>query len=254
MPCPAPFLPATPETPPRALVRDLYGARGVPIVVFEFLEPQDSPVVQALSEAGFAVTRCHDVEDPRLADAGLFEAVVISMTGPSQTGDSALKLCRDLRTSGYRGAIVLVGTRRRSEGVEALERGADDFIARPLDPSEIVARLRAVLRRTRAPSPLRWGEIEVDGAHRTAYLRGRPLPLTGREYALLASLVEAAGDMVSRTELLRRVWKRRDDPGTNLIEVHVSRLREKLGSDSGIVETVRRAGYRLRAASSPADP
>jgi DNA-binding response OmpR family regulator len=222
----------------------------LPILVVELFDPKASPVAQALSDAGFAVISCEEAADPLLANVGLFEAVVIGMSGAARAGAPALKLCSDLRASGYRGAVVLAGTREPSEGVDALELGADDFVPLPVDASEIVARLRAVLRRTGAASAIRWGEIEVDARHRVACIRGRPLSLTGREYALLACLVEAAGAMVSRAQLLRHVWKRRDDPGTNLIEVHMSRLREKLGTDSAIIETVRGAGYRLRAVAT----
>lgn len=230
------------------MARDLYGPGALAILVCEATDPNVSSVVRALAGGGFTVTARGDAGDASLLDAHTFEAVVIGMEGPARRGPAALKLCSELRASGYRGAILLAGTRRRSEGVDALACGADDFVARPIDASEIVARLRAVLRRIAPASLLRWGEVEVDVAHRTAYLRGADLSLTGREYAVLACLVEAAGAMVSRKQLLGRVWKRDDDPGTNLIEVHVSRLREKLGADSAMIETVRRAGYRLRQA------
>jgi DNA-binding response OmpR family regulator len=218
------------------------------ILVCEAIGPNESSVVRALAGAGFTVAARGDAGEPRLVDARAFEAVVISMEGPAGAGIAALKLCSDLRASGYRGAVILAGTRRRSEGVDGLARGADDFVARPIDASEMVARLRAVLRRIAGASLLRWGDVEVDVVHRVAYLRGANLSLTGREQEVLACLVEAAGAMVSRKQLLRRVWKRDDDPGTNLIEVHVSRIREKLGADSAMIETVRRAGYRLRQA------
>ena len=232
------------------MARDLYGAGALAILVCEVIDPNESSVVRALTGGGFAITARGDAGDSCVVDARTFEAVVISMEGPSRAAVAALKLCSELRASGYRGGVIVAGTRRRSEGVDALTRGADDFVPRPIDASEIVARLRAVLRRTAAASLHRWGEIEVDVANRTAYLRGGYLALTDREQAVLACLVEAAGAMVSRKDLLRRVWKREDDPGTNLIEVHVSRLREKLGADSAMIETVRRAGYRLR--STPA--
>ena len=193
------------------------------------------------------MTSCEEFAAPGFVDVGMFEAVVVVMAGPSRAGARALKLCSDLRASGYRGAVILAGTRQPSEGVDALGCGADDFVPSPVDASEIVARLRAVLRRTGVASRIRWGEVELEVSSRVASIRGRTLSLTGREYALLACLVEAAGAMVSRAQLLRDVWKRRDDPGTNLIEVHVSRLREKLGTDSAMIETVRHAGYRLRA-------
>ena len=229
------------------MARDLYGPGALAILVCEAIDPDQSSVVQALAGGGFAVTARAEAGEPNLVDARTFEAVVISMAGRSRAGAAALKLCSELRASGYRGGIIVAGTRRRSEGVDALARGADDFVSGPIDASEFVARLRAVLRRT-AGSLLRWGEIEVDVARRAAYLRGGYLALTDREQAVLACLVEAAGGMVSRKQLLRRVWERDDDPGTNLVEVHVSRLREKLGVDSAMIETVRRAGYRLRSA------
>jgi DNA-binding response OmpR family regulator len=217
----------------------------LPILVCE-LDPKISTVAQALADAGFEVSSCPEGAARRLVEAGMFEALVISLAGPAQTRSLALKLCSDLRASGYRGAIAMAGTHRRRDGVEALERGADTFVPRPLDASEIVARLRAVLRRTGAASRLGWGEVEIDTAHRTAYLRSHALALTGREYSLLVCLVELAGATASRSELLRRVWKRRDDPGTTLVEVTLSRLRQKLGRDAAMIETVRRAGYRLR--------
>ena len=87
--------------------------------------------------------------------------------------------------------------------------------------------------------------MEIDRVQRSVRLRGRVLVLTAREYAVLTCLVEAAGDVVSRAELISKVWGR-GDPGSNLVEVHLSRLRDKLGEDAGVIETVRRAGYRLR--------
>jgi DNA-binding response OmpR family regulator len=89
--------------------------------------------------------------------------------------------------------------------------------------------------------------LDIDRAHGTALLRGQPLRLTSREYAMLTCLVEAAGEIVSRNDLLARVWQREEDASSNLVEVHLSRLRDKLGDDASIIETVRRAGYRLRA-------
>ncbi len=92
----------------------------------------------------------------------------------------------------------------------------------------------------------RWGEIEVDRVARTATLRGRSLALTSREYALLVCLLDAAGAPVARADLLARVWGIAEDPGSNVLEVHVSRLRDKFGEDAVLFETIRKTGYRLR--------
>jgi two-component system OmpR family response regulator len=102
------------------------------------------------------------------------------------------------------------------------------------------------LRRVVARSRSRWGPLEIDRVHRTTSVRGRAAQLTAREYALLACLLDAGGEVVSRSDLLAKAWSREDDPGSNLVEVHLSRLRDKLGADAALIETVRRAGYRLR--------
>ncbi len=159
--------------------------------------------------------------------------------------DLAIDSCARLRQTGYRGAIVVLGGRDGSDQhITALERGADDFVARPLQARELTSHLRAVLRRV-ASSRVRCGAVVIDLGEHAAYVYGRRLKLTAREYSLLACLTEAGGKMVSRTELLARVW-RRADARSNLVEAHMSRLRDKLGADSTVIESVRLWGYRLR--------
>ncbi len=93
---------------------------------------------------------------------------------------------------------------------------------------------------------MRWGPLDLDQVHRDLRVRGRTIALTARECALLTCLIEAGDQVVSRAKLRAQVWPRKEDRGTNLVEVHLSRLRDKLGDDAGVIETVRREGYRLR--------
>jgi len=222
--------------------RDLYGARPVPILLVEFEDAEASSVATVLEDAGFSIGTSARADNGLPTEAGVFGAIIIGAQGPR-----AAELCERLRGAGYSGPLVVVGARdETSGGVAALEKGADDFIAKPLDAPELLARIRAVQRRAFAHSRLRAGIVALDRSERIAYLRDRPLRLTAREYALLACLVAANGKMVTRAELHRRVWRRESDPGSNLVEAHLSRLRDKLGGDAPMIETVRRGGYRFR--------
>lgn len=153
--------------------------------------------------------------------------------------------CRRLRAAGYSGVIVATCV-DLAEGEALLDAGVDDFVTAVYSPRELVTRVRAAVQRAAKQSLLRWGPLELDRVHRDLRLRGRRVNLTARECALLACLIEAGGQVVSRASLRERVWPRKEDRGTNLVEVHLSRLRDKLSDDARLVETVRREGYRLR--------
>jgi DNA-binding response OmpR family regulator len=154
---------------------------------------------------------------------------------------------RHVRANGYLGAIVALSAGEGEGEVTALlDAGADDFVTAHAAASELVTRVHMALKRTVSGARYHWGIVEVDRVHRSVQVRGRSLALTAREYELLARLVAAGGRIVSRADLLASVWQRDEDPGSNLVEVHLSRLRDKLGADAAIIETVRRAGYRLR--------
>lgn len=154
-------------------------------------------------------------------------------------------LHRRFRTTGPAGEVIAV-VRSREDGVSELNAGVDDFVVEPVDAAELVSRVRAALRRHRKRWQLRWHEVNIDRARRLANLYGKPLTLTAREYDLLVVLVEAAGEIVSRADLLAYVWGQEHGHGSNLVEVHVSRLRDKLGSEARIIDTVRGIGYRMR--------
>jgi DNA-binding response OmpR family regulator len=200
-----------------------------------------------LEQAGFDVIVAPTGER-QPDDAVAFDMVAIGVDLP--LGDR-VQLCRRLRADGYVGAIVALGA-AAGEVSALLDAGADDFVMAPIRSPELIARAQMALRRVVSQARSGWWPVEVDRVHRTASLRGRVLPLTAREYALLACLVEAAGEVVSRADLLSRVWGRGEDRGSNLVEVHLSRLRDKLGDDARVIETVRRSGYRLRRESGRA--
>jgi DNA-binding response OmpR family regulator len=175
-------------------------------------------------------------------DTTTFDGVVLTQ---SDSVDVRARRCRALREDGYGGAIVACCT-DVAEGETLLEAGADDFVTTKADALELAARLRACARRALARSRLIWGPLELNLMGRVLHVHGRAIELTERECELLACLMEAGGRIVARARLRQKVWPRTEDRRSNMVEVHLSRLRDKLGTDAAIIETVRRAGYRLR--------
>jgi two-component system, OmpR family, response regulator len=225
-------------------VRKLYSAR-VPVRVL--LTDQDDPdtlvLAELLEQSRFSVTIASpSTEETTTADMSVFDAVTMGMR---ERLGGRIERCRSLRELGYAGAILAL-CEDAAEGEALLDAGADDFVAAPLKPSELTARLRASIRRAAARHRLRWGALELDRLGRLVRVRGRSVALTARECELLARLIEASGKVVSRATLRKQVWHGREDRGTNLVEVHLSRLRDKLGEDAAMIETVRGVGYRLR--------
>ena len=179
--------------------------------------------------------------DPASSLAG-FEGVVL---GEHAHLDERIAQCRRLRDEGYGGAVVAICI-DATEGEALLDAGADDFAMAPVEGRELVTRIVASVRRTATTSRLRWGALELDRVEREVRVGGRAVALTARECEMLVCLMEARGAVVSPATLRERVWQRKDDRRSNLVEVHLSRLRDKLGDDAKMIETVRRAGYRLR--------
>ena len=210
------------------------------VLIVEHDAVEAAALARALESEGFRVTLHSEVDATARPDASALDVIVIGTSGDLT---KRLALCRRLRVEGYTGGIVAVST-DATEPDQLVDAGADDFVAAPIRSSELAPRVRAILRRV-ATWVAVWGPLEIDRVHRAARLRGRTLSLTAREYALLVCLIEASGSAVSRAQLVSTVWGRRD-PGSNLVEVHLSRLRDKFGEDSAMIETIRRAGYRLR--------
>jgi two-component system OmpR family response regulator len=202
-----------------------------------------------------AIVACA-LDIPGLAEAAQargLRLVAMAEPGPDASatvlgwsGDPADRIAR-LRAGGWSGQVLLV-LPRGSCAAAALDAGADDAVVEPVSVAEIAARLVARLR-PRPPPPIAIGELLIDPVERRVARGGRPIPLLPREYALLLHLARAGGRCVGRAELLDAVWRLRFDPGTNVIEVHVSRLRAKL--DRGFAEPMLRTekgrGYRLTA-------
>jgi DNA-binding response OmpR family regulator len=213
------------------------------VLVIDCDEGERATLAAAL-ESAFRVTQSLSSDETVYGDLAAFEAVALGTHGSIAKGTER---CHGLRERGYVGGILAVCA-DPGEGERLLEAGADDFLVAPVDPRELVTRLRGCIRRTAARSRLRWGPLELDRVGRVALSRGRTIALTDRECELLAYLIEAGGQVVARAKLRERLLQRTDDRGSNLVEVHLSRLREKLGEDAAMIETVRGAGYRLRFA------
>jgi DNA-binding response OmpR family regulator len=217
----------------------LVWARAVVVAIIEHGEAATMSAV--LEEAGFrtAVSSASGILSTAATEV---EVVII---GASEALKHRTQVCRRLRGEAYAGGVIAIAEDRES-GVAMLEAGADDFVVEPPETDELVARIRAAVRRGGTRWRSRWEGVEIDRVRRLAYLRGQPLTLTPREYDLLAVLIEADGEVVSRADLLARVWGCEQDPGSNLVEVHLSRLRDKLGPDAMVIGTVRGSGYRMR--------
>jgi DNA-binding response OmpR family regulator len=206
-------------------------------------------LVRALSEEGLTVDACARGGDAvTQASSGIYDLLVLDWMLPDTDG---LAVCRALRQAGLTTPILMLTARGElRERVLGLETGADDYMVKPFEIEELLARVRALLRRASGFTRLAVGTLEIDRMARTVRLDGAMLELTAREYALLLDLMHHAERVVTRTELLARVWGTSFDTGSNIVEVHVSRLRDKLGERAWMIETVRGAGYRLTGTRS----
>ena len=203
-------------------------------------------MAQLLREEGYAVDVCTTgAEALRLAEVGAHTLLVLNWVVPDVDG---LVVCRELRRRGIVTPILMLSTIGQvSARVIGLETGADDFLVKPLEVQEFVARVHALARRAAGFSLVRCGALEIDRAGGQAYVAGRKLTLTGRELALLRRLAQHADQVVTRTDFLANIFETSFDTGSNLLGVHMCRLREKLGEHASMIETVRGVGFRLRS-------
>jgi DNA-binding response OmpR family regulator len=219
------------------------GRARVSILLIQHDATEAVALAKVLEQAGFQVTVALGRDVSELIDAAAPDVMVI---GNDLELDYRVQLCMRLRVQGFLGAIVVLGA-VTNEVAALVDAGADDFVLEPIQASEVVVRVQMALRRVVAQARWRWGPVEIDRVRRTCSLRGQMLTLTAREYALLSCLLEAGGEVMSRADLLSKVCGgAKTTLGSNLLEVHLSRLRDKLGADANMIETVRRAGYRLR--------
>jgi DNA-binding response OmpR family regulator len=177
-------------------------------------------------------------------DGGAIDAVLLDIELP---GTHGVELLTELRAHGNQVPILLISVRDGlKERVKALDLGADDYLVKPFEFPELVARLHAVTRRGLRSERVKVRDLELDVVRRHAERGGHVVRLTPLEFDLLWVLVQAHGRPVSRAELLQRVWHLDIDPRTNVVEVHASRLRRKLArTGEPLVETVRGQGYRV---------
>jgi two-component system OmpR family response regulator len=206
---------------------------------------------RGLSEAGHVVDLCRDGRDAfNLACDGGYDVLIIDRMVPGMDG---LRTVKSLRAADTRTPILFLtavnGVRDRVEGLEA---GADDYLVKPFAFTELLARINALARRppiSEVQTVLRADDLELDRLRRTVTRGGRRLDLKPQEFKLLEYLLERAGQVVTRTMLLEKVWSFHFDPKTNIVESHMSRLRAKVdrGFERPLIETVRGAGYRIHA-------
>ena len=184
--------------------------------------------------------------------AALPDLVVLDLMLPELDG---LELCRRIRGDPRSAAVPIIMLTAKADEVDrvvGLELGADDYVAKPFSPRELVARVRAVLRRTRpgaAPPVLHAGGITLDRLRHEVEVDGHPVVLTRKEFDLLQALLDASGRVLSREHLLNRVWgyARADEIESRTVDVHIRRLRAKLGEAGGRIATLKGVGYRFEA-------
>ncbi len=173
-----------------------------------------------------------------------YDVVVLDRDLPLLHGD---EVCRSLRADDTASRVLmLTAAAGLDDLVDGLALGADDYLAKPFAFAELLARLRALARRSHPalPATLRTGDLELDPARHTVTRAGRPIELTPKEFSVLEALLEAGGAVISNDELVERVWDENADPFTNSVRMAVLRLRRKLG-DPPVIETVKGAGYRV---------
>ncbi len=208
-------------------------------------------VSRGLQAEGYAVTHvARGGEALNAAGRGAFELIVLDVLVPDMSG---LDVCTALRKAGI-GAPILMLTARDSirDVVDGLERGADDYLTKPFDFDELLARLRALHRRgdkplsETVPAQVAVGPLRIDLDAHEAKLGNDRLALTAKEFAVIALLVTNAGKVLSRQRILSAAWGADEDPLTNVVDVYVARLRRKLKHSDVSIETVRGAGYKLQ--------
>ena len=210
-----------------------------------------------LAREGFEVDVAHDGESAlRRAVAGDYDALILDVMLPQRSG---LDLLRELRRDSALPVLMLTALGEDIDRILGLELGADDYVPKPCNPREIAARLRAILRRTRGEGEARLNDVSVGpvslrAASRSVSLRGEPVTLTGTEFNILAILLREAGHVVSKETLSQDVLGRPLGPFDRSIDVHISKLRRKLGNAAdrkSLIGTVHRGGYLFRVVEEP---
>ena len=221
------------------------------LLVVEDDKDLNRQIAAALTQAGYAVDRAFDGEEGWfLGDTEPYDAIVLDLGLPKKDGVSVL--CEWRRAGRAMPVLILTARDTWSDKVQGFDAGADDYVAKPFHIEEILARLRALLRRAagHATSEFRCGPVHLDARAGRVSVDGNPVKLTSHEYRLLSYLMHHAGRIISRGEIVEHLYEQDFDRDSNTIEVFVGRLRKKLGVE--IIQTMRGLGYLL-AASEPKD-
>ena len=200
-------------------------------------------LLQALRAEGYAVDGAPDGEEGLYKAKSIdYDAIVLDVMLPRLDGWDLLARLRETRTTPV---LMLTARDSTDDRVRGLDTGADDYLGKPFDVQELLARLRALIRRSsRQPSPmLELGEVRIDTSTRTVTRAGRPVMLTAREYVVLEFLALHRGEVITRTALYDHLFDEDDDTLSNILNVHVSNLRTKLGPE--IIHTRRGHGYLI---------
>jgi DNA-binding response OmpR family regulator len=214
---------------------------------------EDNPTLSAslargLTEDGYAVDTVDCGQDAlRRLDRQDVDAVVLDLGLPDVDGAEVLV---QLRGRGINAPVLVLTARDGVKArVEALEQGADDYLVKPFEYAELLARLRALLRRAAAPrwAPLSYNGLVLDPIELDIMVGGHRIRLSPREHALLALFLRRKGELLRREDILLQVFGYNFEPGTNLVSVHIANLRKKLGDAPIAIDAVRGVGYRLRA-------
>ena len=209
-------------------------------------------VAYHLAKAGYRVTTAGDgTEALARARAERPDLVVLDLMLPGRSGLDVLAELRRAEETRHMGVILLTARKEEQDRIAGLERGADDYLAKPFSPQELVLRVGAVLRRLAAAPVaaggiLSAGGVRLDPAAHRVTVNDVEIELTATEFKLLRLLMERSGRVQSRTDLLETVWQAQPDIQTRTVDMHVQRLRTKLGAAGDCVETVRGVGYRFR--------
>jgi DNA-binding response OmpR family regulator len=218
--------------------------------VARILIAEDDPRIgelleKGLQKNGYSTFLAEDGEKAQsLSLTDEFDLLILDMGLPKRDGFHVLQ---DLRSRGKTLPVLVLTGRSERDVVMCLKAGADDYMRKPFQFDELLARVETRLRTpgTAESTALANGPVSLDAGSRTATVDGQVVPLTAREFALLETLLRHAGQVMSRGQLLLKVWGYSFDPTSNIVDVYVNTLRTKLGED--VIETVRGAGYRLRA-------
>ena len=230
-----PFAPSHPDCPVRLLV------------------VEDDPklarvIARGLREHAYAVDVTGDGRDAvTQAVVNTYDAIILDVMLP---GIDGIAVCRELRARGLRTPVLMLTARDAvADRIAGLDTGADDYLTKPFDFGELLARLRALLRRPEVlqPALFRLADLELDAHSHAVSRAGVPIALTAKEYALLELLIQHAGQIVSRADIVAHVWDDNHDSFTNAVEVYVNRLRGKIDREpwKPLIHTRRGAGYIL---------